>query len=334
MENINFEKTSEMKNEPKNISDALADIAKTVKPDICSKNEIYEQISKKENEIDEKVQKYRKKIKAEEGVDIMRNEYINKCKNIENEIKEKAEQLVKEIFEGNFGKGELALVVGDVGQKNRLARIVFINEAETKKSVRSQYEASLVGKIIKEREIVNLEKITKGLTSISIKDDGSIKFGGSCAEADMNLTSEEDFKNLFNFLKSKGYFEKISKLMSAEYQEFKVGELVPFGGCSHHSGEISGYMIVLETKKFAIVSECDSEKEYNKGMRLWGVTNNPAIDSSWSAKQGRWSGEKLSPADNKDIASLKKILASHGRGDFSFENENLLTQDEQAETNN
>lgn len=295
--------------------------------------EAYNRVGNVDAEIRKRIDEMREKLREELGKEAEDN--LRKIQlEVGAEWREKIGKWLKDIYEGKYGRGELAVAqVYEEGETSyqkvaKLLRVIPIKNPTQKISF---YTAKAANKAIAELVVDGFISGVYRLYSPSTfhekieecKTDSDIEqflLKHEFAEVNYAGTTEEELDILYRKLIERRWtISYILHVFPKDYKlKVKVGEILNFGGCFHHSGEIKGKQIVLPTGRLAVVSRYSGEREDFYGRdRFWGVLTDPSVDPDWSAKGGYWSGPQLDEPTPEEIAFLKGA-------DVEFPNEKSL----------
>lgn len=267
---------------------------------------LHEQCENIKKKLETKVDDFRRKLYAENGVETIYDKYKKTREVAENETRNLHLNFLQEVYTGKYGRGELCLVKGGMHHKTKVRRILFIGKEEKQKKnfdVIMKYYGSIYWPL----------KPEDSNCSVNLKSPGY-----SWAEVGLEdvETTKTELEQFFLVLKEKSC--SIGTLMEAFPKNFRPpveeGEIFHIGGCSHHSGEIDAYGIVLPTGRLAVVTSYDGECKIGPDVEFCGVTADPKWKAFLSAKwkELRNSEELLVPTE-EEIAFLKgkKIQIDH-----------------------
>jgi len=260
--------------------------------------------------IEKHVQESRKKLRDEEIPPAEEKE-----KKIMLEIGAKAkkelDQWLQKIYKGEYGNGELVVIKHR--EKDTLMRVIPIEKPVYNPSTdearerdrRNKEKINMLAKKIDSDYVCTPENTGNIQTYQDVK---KFLLLYEFAAVDFAKTTREELDNLYKKLKDNGRtMAYILKVFPSDYKpEVTAGEILPFGGSSHHSGDISGSLIVLPTGRFAVISEYSGEKERQYGtQQFWGVLDDLMVDPNWSACYVDWEGPELSKLTDEEYDFLK-----------------------------
>ncbi|GEM_PF-5102076 len=250
--------------------------------------------------------------------------------NFESELKfrEIIDSWIKEVYKGKYGRGGLA-IRSEYGEPRRLIRVIPIQNPLERESSH-KHTADRITELVNEGTVSNVLRAPKEGSLFKFESDAHQEYNTSFSvegdshgffdveglfdvfnflEVDFTGTTEEEMDIFYRKLRERGWV--MSEILEAFPRGYKpkveVGEILDFGSCSHHSGEIIGKQIILPTGRLAVVSKYEGEYEdINGTYRFWGVLTDPKIEPIWSAKAGGWwKGSKLDKPTPEEIVFLK-----------------------------
>lgn len=224
---------------------------------------------------------------------------------------------IKEVYEGKYGRGELAINLR-MEETPQLIRVIAIQKSK------SGGAAKVIAKLIKEGVAQNVLRPSKDANLFEQKtnqknganpdvtfanvEDSFKRF--DFVEVDFSGTTEQELDAFYKKLKEKKW--TLSRILEAFPKNYKpkvqIGEIFNFGHMDHHSGIIEGKQVILPTGRLAVVSKYEGEYEDLYGdYRFWGVLTDPKTEPHWSAKRGAWEGPPLDAPNEEEINFLKSM---------------------------
>jgi len=263
------------------------------------------------------IQDFRQKLREESGEKAMEDEWFSLLCQAETETRQLHSQFLQEVYEGKHGRGELFLVYGNglvdspkhVPMKVR--RMLYIGEEGPNKKVNIAKKRA-----VGERELDYYDRIywrtqPKDLSSSYNMEQGKLSYIWAEVGLDEVQTSQAELEQFFEYLKHRC---SIGSLMEAFPKGFRppveAGEILSLGSCTHHSGDIYCYGIVLSTGRLAVVTDYEGECKIGPDVEFHGVAADPRwrpdLSASW--KELRNSDELLLPTrEEVDFLRGKKV---------------------------
>ena len=206
----------------------------------------------------------------------------------------------KEAYAGQHGPGVLIVVYSDHNGTARIARILAIEDQDQ----------LLLSRLKGESYILSPQKLQENQKRFS--EDFCSCF---CFEVGV-AASKEEYAELYEIRKGQG--DPILPLREMFPQEncppLVVGEVFGMGGSSHHSGEISGYGVVLFTGGIAVVSMHDGDRGVETA-EVWGAIRSPGFMPSWSGKHA-----ELQNVHELDELTQEELMFLRGLGSKGEDN--------------
>lgn len=269
----------------------------------------WKKVGEANTEIERRVSDYRQKLREE--LENRPREYWSKTdQEVGAEALPALRQWFHDVYTGKFGRGR-PIVIQDIFHRipGQLARVLAI------KDLTEPSGNSLPSKEDKRESVEVFESyVVSGGKADDMKElDKQNSFSGisnylrgkKFAEVASAGFDNEELDQFYNQLTESGWImADILRVFPESYKpKIKVGEVLRFGSCSHHSGDIVGHLIVLPTARFAVVSEYSGERSATQ-YNLHGVTDNPRLAPDWSARSASWDGEDLDGPTAEELAFL------------------------------
>lgn len=289
--------------------------------DFSKSESLSESIEQKEQIIREKIEEYSKKIWAEfhESGEYryLESSRWDSMKNSQAINKQKIIEIINEVWEGKRGEGRWVDTGAKITKAIRVGRELNLGRREREKSEGAPL--LYIGKY----DFLNPENIKKTLDSRSqmlrfdyLHKEGDSK-GSTSYWVEVNMENIDQKKAMKELQEIYDYYisrnddlEAILEKMPADFvPTLECGKLYRFGGCSHHSGEIDGYLMPLPTMRFAVISSYDGEKFDGNTKQMHGAFPGERlgkIESSFSAKQFGWTGEELDELTEEEKEYIKE----------------------------
>lgn len=212
---------------------------------------------------------------------------------------------VQEAWEGKLGPGEWVLVRSEI--RNQFKKVIPLSEWERKELDKKKKEEEIL--TISEYYLLNPGNIEEKIKERQFWE--AEDFDNKYLEVDISRVTNEEYQELFDKYAVKRRMFSLNEILKILPENFKpiveAGTVFRYGGSSHHTGDIDGYLIALPSGRFAVVSVYEGENEdlFQK-HRFWGILENPQTEPSWSAKFASWTGGKLAKPTQEEIDFLKQ----------------------------
>ena len=183
---------------------------------------------------------------------------------------------------GDFGPGELRMVVDNSHTPVRLVRLVISQGAEG----REQPSAWIGDGWIRDC-LINLADNSR-LTSHDVIN-GCEHQVAPYFEVDPTDTGDEEYQQVFRAVRGgRLSLSTLRAVFPASFEPiYQSGEHFSLSGSSHHTGDIDGYGLVMPSGRIAVIAEYSSgDKEAWNGWHCYGVMKDQSFVPDWTARYG------------------------------------------------
>lgn len=243
-------------------------------------------------------------------------DYEQKCAEEKESALKQAEEKTAEAWEGRLKLGDW-VVVKERDEKgeyiSKFKKIIPMSKWSKRRINKDNEEEKIHA--VEEYYVLNPKNLKEKIQKhgIRVAEDFDNRYLEINADGILNKEDlRQEYQKLFDkYAVKKKYdiHQILNSLPDNSKLNIEVGAWFKFGSCSHHSGEIEGYLIVLPSGRFAVASQYSGEREeLFKEYNLWGAIDNPkTTEPNWSARNGKWTGEMLKELTKEEIAFLRGL---------------------------
>jgi hypothetical protein len=223
-------------------------------------------------------------------------------------------EAVQKSWDGEFGQGRWVLVSEKKYTVNKFRKVIPLSEWRNKEIDKKEENKDVFA--LESYYLLNPSNIEKAIEERGVSN--AKDFDNRFLEVNISqILDEEKLYDEYQQLFEKHAIERksfpLNTILNALPEDFvpivKEGTIFQYGSCSHHSGEIDGYLVTLPTGNFAVVSEHSGENEDLFGKyEYYGILKDPKTEPHWSVKEGGWSGDDLDQPSKEEVEFLKGLV--------------------------